>query len=273
MAGVGNHYTALFGEYSPREVHRWNTDPKPVAWESPYAMFRDNPIINIDPLLDYSKLGAKWRNFVNGGNGITQTDGGGKNDWGYKTKNKDGETVFHFGKPRGPGLLAKMEDWNNKLGDKWSSAIKNSKVGEAYNKVDEKLHVHNDQWNASESWEGQGGFEKHGLPTMKATTGVLATVFTGGAFALYIGGGAATTGGVVYGGTALTLSTYNTVSDTKEALTGKGLPGGQATSHVSAALDGFELVTGGNPVSALSLMMYVTGLSQGNNPGSPKNDK
>lgn len=87
---------------------------------------------------------------------------------------------------------------------------------------------------------------------------------------MYLGGGVVTTGGVVYGGTALTLSTYNSVSDTKEAITGKGLPGGQATSHVSAALDGFELVTGGNPVSALSLMMYVTGLLQGNNTESLK---
>ncbi len=52
VAGVGNHYTALFGEYDPRTIRRWNVDPKPVVWESPYAMFRGNPLVNSDQMLD-----------------------------------------------------------------------------------------------------------------------------------------------------------------------------------------------------------------------------
>ena len=52
VAGVGNHYSALFGEYNPRIVYRWNTDPKPTIGISPYAMFKGNPIWYKDPLLD-----------------------------------------------------------------------------------------------------------------------------------------------------------------------------------------------------------------------------
>ncbi|HTN46334.1 MAG TPA: hypothetical protein VL098_08305 [Flavipsychrobacter sp.] len=81
VAGTGNHYTALFGEYDPRIVYRWNTDPVPVPWESPYVMFRDNPIWYGDPLLDYSRVGAWWRNAVNGGNGISKNEKTG--EWGY----------------------------------------------------------------------------------------------------------------------------------------------------------------------------------------------
>ena len=88
ITGFDNHYTALYGEYDSRVVFRWNTDTKPVAWESPYAMFRDNPIWYNDPLLDYSKLDAKWRNFINGGNGISHSQTTG--EWGYEKGIKDG---------------------------------------------------------------------------------------------------------------------------------------------------------------------------------------
>ncbi len=52
VAGIGNHYTALYGEYDPRVVTRWNTDPKPIVGISPYAMFSGNPIKFNDVLLD-----------------------------------------------------------------------------------------------------------------------------------------------------------------------------------------------------------------------------
>jgi hypothetical protein len=48
IAGVGNHYTAEFWEYSPRVVHRWNLDPKPVVSISPYAIMQGNPIFYND---------------------------------------------------------------------------------------------------------------------------------------------------------------------------------------------------------------------------------
>ncbi|GAB2808405.1 hypothetical protein [Ferruginibacter profundus] len=40
--------TAEFWEYDARLARRWNVDPKQKAWESPYACFSNNPIINID---------------------------------------------------------------------------------------------------------------------------------------------------------------------------------------------------------------------------------
>jgi N-acetylmuramoyl-L-alanine amidase len=49
ISGVGNHYTAEFWEYDPRTIRRWNLDPVRVAWESPYAAFRNNPIFFNDP--------------------------------------------------------------------------------------------------------------------------------------------------------------------------------------------------------------------------------
>lgn len=49
IAGAGNHYTAMFWEYSPRVVQRWNTDPVVKPWQSPYVILSGNPIWRIDP--------------------------------------------------------------------------------------------------------------------------------------------------------------------------------------------------------------------------------
>ena len=46
----GNSMTAEFWQYDARIGRRWNVDPILKDWESPYAAFSNNPIINIDPL-------------------------------------------------------------------------------------------------------------------------------------------------------------------------------------------------------------------------------
>lgn len=51
VAGKGNHYTALFGEYNPRVARRWNQDPKPNLSISNYAIFANSPIWHSDILL------------------------------------------------------------------------------------------------------------------------------------------------------------------------------------------------------------------------------
>ena len=66
IADVGNHYSALFGEYDPRVVYRWNLDPKPNPSMSPYSIFAGNPIWHSDPLLDTI--------IVNNKGGITRND-------------------------------------------------------------------------------------------------------------------------------------------------------------------------------------------------------
>jgi hypothetical protein len=49
ISGSGNHNTALFWEYDTRLGRRWNIDPVIKPWESGYATFADNPVLNIDP--------------------------------------------------------------------------------------------------------------------------------------------------------------------------------------------------------------------------------
>ena len=44
-----NLYTAEYWEYDSRIGRRWNIDPKPKEYESPYAVLGNNPIWNIDP--------------------------------------------------------------------------------------------------------------------------------------------------------------------------------------------------------------------------------
>ncbi|GEQ85372.1 hypothetical protein ULMS_08800 [Patiriisocius marinistellae] len=54
VSGEGNSYTATFWQYDPRVARRWNTDPVVVANESPYAAFRNNPVLLDDPNGDCS---------------------------------------------------------------------------------------------------------------------------------------------------------------------------------------------------------------------------
>jgi RHS repeat-associated protein len=61
--GNGNHYTTYWRQYDPR-LGRWmSREPKPVAWESEYASFRNNPIYYADPNGDWVK-GAGLANNV-----------------------------------------------------------------------------------------------------------------------------------------------------------------------------------------------------------------
>ncbi|MBT1708766.1 hypothetical protein KK062_11050 [Fulvivirgaceae bacterium PWU5] len=52
------HYTAEFWEYDSRIGRRWNLDPKPVEWESGYAVNRNSPIFISDPKGDNPIMGA-----------------------------------------------------------------------------------------------------------------------------------------------------------------------------------------------------------------------
>jgi hypothetical protein len=49
IKGEGNSYTADYWEFDPRLGKRWNTDPIDRIWESPYAVFINNPILFSDP--------------------------------------------------------------------------------------------------------------------------------------------------------------------------------------------------------------------------------
>ena len=49
ITGEKNSYTAMFWQYDPRIVMRWNTDPVIFPDISPYAVFSNNPIFYNDP--------------------------------------------------------------------------------------------------------------------------------------------------------------------------------------------------------------------------------
>jgi hypothetical protein len=97
IAGAGNHTTAEFWEYDTRLGRRWNRDPKKNEWESDYAVMQGDPILRSDPLGDYSRIGAWWRNIRDNGGGIYKLCG----EWGYNTSEKD---------PDGGGAAFKYHD-------------------------------------------------------------------------------------------------------------------------------------------------------------------
>jgi RHS repeat-associated protein len=49
LSGVGNHTTATFWEYDTRLGRRWNLDPVDQISISNYAVFKNNPILFVDP--------------------------------------------------------------------------------------------------------------------------------------------------------------------------------------------------------------------------------
>ncbi|MBE7442566.1 MAG: hypothetical protein HS119_08955 [Flavobacteriales bacterium] len=61
----GNSYTSYWRQYDPR-LGRWMSDePKPVAWESGYAAFRNNPIYFSDPSGDFPNVGQMVKSVGN----------------------------------------------------------------------------------------------------------------------------------------------------------------------------------------------------------------
>lgn len=80
--------------YSP-ELGRWTTKDPAGQYFSTYVGMGNNPVSMVDPDGAYSKFGASWRNFFNGGNGIYESGG----EWGYNTNIGGGNAgiVSHFG--------------------------------------------------------------------------------------------------------------------------------------------------------------------------------
>ena len=122
IAGIGNHYTALFGEYDTRIVGRWNTDPKSITRESSYVMFRNNPICYSDYNLDYSRIGAWWRNKLNGGKGTNYSKF--TQEWGYQ-KSIDNGVAYKDG--------LSSNERSERIGKFKSTHIKSQNSDEWYN--------------------------------------------------------------------------------------------------------------------------------------------
>ena len=175
VSGKGNHYTAPYWEYDPRTGRRWNLDPVDQVSISNYATNRNNPIVYTDPLGDYSKFGAQWRNFVNSGKGISYTKSTG--EWGY-SKGIAGGTSYRDGLSKATG---KERIGNYERGHVHTPQSAEERVGRLYEPIiragewfqslgDRHFRVSNDQWNGGGSWEGDRMWEKKGKPLAVAIT-------------------------------------------------------------------------------------------------------
>jgi hypothetical protein len=69
IGGLGQHTTAQFWEYDTWAVKRWNLDPKPNPAWSDYAVFANNPVINVDVLGDKGEYYTKQGEYL-GSDGI-----------------------------------------------------------------------------------------------------------------------------------------------------------------------------------------------------------
>ena len=89
VKGVGGHYTTHFRQYDSR-LGRWmSLEPKPVAWESYYAAYRNNPIYFIDPRGD-----IPWSKLLKGFN-FDKREGG--NAFGMRFHPIHKENTMHYG--------------------------------------------------------------------------------------------------------------------------------------------------------------------------------
>ncbi len=77
ISGVeGDDYTAEFWEYDSRLGRRWNLDPVPEPSQSPYAPYRNNPIVFVDPNGAFeTKFGALLYSLFHGGKVSRSTNG------------------------------------------------------------------------------------------------------------------------------------------------------------------------------------------------------
>jgi hypothetical protein len=146
ISGEGNHTTALFWEYDTRLGRRWNLDPKPVAWESQYAVNGNNPVYFLDPNGDFkTKFGAWAYKTTHGGGEIRRAGSGDKEHGGEWFVSKK----FDAGKgEKGRGKLAdgsveldevrvgmqRKFDWGvaKSVDDAWNSPVSRAIVPDYY---------------------------------------------------------------------------------------------------------------------------------------------
>lgn len=98
-----DHHTAEYWEYDPRIARRWNVDPKPTAWESPYLVNGGNPIFYTDPFGDFKGRFGAWLYSLGWGGKV-----------GYNKVAKEwyvGKKIKYTGD--GVGVASKVRyDWN-----------------------------------------------------------------------------------------------------------------------------------------------------------------
>ncbi len=106
LAGIGNHNTALFWEYSPQVGRRWNRDPKykMLPGMSAYSTNGDNPISNKDPNGDIFGVDNLVTGAIGAGVGALISLGKAVHEGGWNAL-KDGKTWAHAGVAAAEGGL------------------------------------------------------------------------------------------------------------------------------------------------------------------------
>ncbi len=132
--------------YDSRLMRRWNTDPVPTAWESPYAANRNNPIFFNDPDGDIpvgKVLGKIWGGIKQFGKNIGSIFTNRK--WGAKGgklvgKVKDVDKVSRwrglaniFKSPEAIGLTAR---WGKRVNNDWQTVATNVLISGQGNPID-----------------------------------------------------------------------------------------------------------------------------------------
>ena len=154
----GDHYTALYWEYSGETGRRWNIDPKGNASVSPYATFENNPTWNIDP------LGDTIRPYGNAEVTHTRlTDKGGTVD--LINKRIKGEEVNLVPAGTSDGKIVGYYVWDNKnKSDKPIGQIESGDLGEFQKNQTTYINNFRKYYQLGEPSEGQklfaAGFEK-----------------------------------------------------------------------------------------------------------------
>ena len=141
---VGTHTSAEYWEYDTRLGRRWNTDPIVKPWESPYATFRDNPILMADPSgLDGEKR-ARAHAEKNGG----EVKEVGKGKWIVEKS----EIVKDDDATGGYGVSYSAERFNDNGLERIGKGI----VG-ALKSADRWINSKKGKWNEGREYEGPDG--------------------------------------------------------------------------------------------------------------------
>ena len=121
VKGGGNSYTSYFRQYDPRLVRWMSNDPKPVAWESRYAAFRNNPIYYADPSGDFPKLGiGKFFKKIFGGKGKNFKKVKNGKEFGKLDLAKEGIQINEFVVDGGVGPPGFLDKIGTSLNNGWN---------------------------------------------------------------------------------------------------------------------------------------------------------
>jgi len=168
ISGKGNSYTAEYWQYDSRLLRRWNTDPIVKPFESPYACFRNNPILLIDPTgedVDLGKLSKEDRTEVE--NKVNSEHEYYNEAYAslYQKLVDDKNTMYTFNNTHNKIGLDGGEMGNVSYGGKNESdqdVVNINYTTDLYNTMSSKSALFEETFHADQFRRGEFGFKKDG---------------------------------------------------------------------------------------------------------------